>query len=228
MTKTLVITGVSNGIGRCFAKRAQECGFNVVGLSRSRPEEKTIDWRQCDVSDPDNVKAAVSDLKRNENLYGLINAAGIASMNLTIATPPSTANRIVAVNLMGTIYCCSLIGKWLARRGCGRIINFSTIAVPLAIKGEAVYAASKSGVETFSRSFAREMGDFGVTVNAIAPGPMDTKLISKVPSENIDRIVDQQLIRKKGTPEDAWNVASFLLSDAGSMVTGDILHIGGA
>ncbi len=69
---------------------------------------------------------------------------------------------------------------------------------------------------------------FGVTVNAIAPGPMDTKLISKVPSENIDSIVDQQLIRKKGTPEDAWNVASFLLSDAGSMVTGDILHIGGA
>ncbi len=228
MTRKLIITGVSNGIGAYLATQAHEAGYDIVGLSRTKPEASWIDWRCCDVSDPDSVKSAVLDLKRDENLYGLINAAGIASMNFTISTPPETANRIIAVNLMGTIYCCSLIGKWLARRGVGRIINFSTIAVPLAIKGESIYAASKAGIETFSRSFAREMGDFAITVNVIAPGPMDTKLIAKVPKEYIDRIVQQQLIRKMGTPADVWNIASFLLSDASSMVTGDVMHVGGA
>jgi 3-oxoacyl-[acyl-carrier protein] reductase len=228
MTKKLIVTGVSNGIGAHLASRALEHGFDVVGLSRNAPEKNGVDWRYCDVSDPDSIKEAVSDLKRDEDLFGLINVAGIASMNLTIATPPSTVHKIIAVNLMGTIYCCSLIGKWLARRKTGRIINFSTLAVPLAIKGESVYAASKAGVETFTRSFAREMGDFGVTVNVISPGPMDTKLIAKVPKKNIDGIINQQLICRMGTPEDAWNITSFLLDDASGMVTGDVFHIGGA
>ena len=228
MTKKLIVTGVSDGIGAHLAARAQENGYDIIGLSRTKPDVSWVDWRRCDVSDPDSVKSAVSDLRRDGDLYGLVNAAGIASMNLTIAMPPETANRIVSINLMGTIYCCSLIGKWLARRGVGRIINFSTLAVPLAIKGESVYAASKAGIETFSRSFAREMGDFGITVNVIAPGPMDTKLIAKVPKKNIDAIVNQQLIRKMGTPEDVWSVASFLLDDSSAMVSGDVFHIGGA
>jgi len=226
--KKLIITGTSSGLGAYIATQAVERGYHVVGLSRTKTESKDIDWRPCDVADPKSVKDAIWDLRRDKSVYGLINAAGVASMNLTIATPPATAHRLISINLLGTIYTSSLVGKWLVRQGQGRIINFSTLAVQLAIKGEAIYAASKAGVETFSRSFAREMGDFDVTVNTIAPGPIDTRLLAKVPQENIDGIVKQQLIAKSGTPEDVWKTTKFLLSEDSAMITGDVFHIGGA
>lgn len=224
----LIITGASHGLGAHLTERALEHGYGVVGLSRSKPKHDGIDWRPCDISNFNTIKDALWDLRRDEDLYGLINAAGVASMNLTISTPPETVDKLISTNLAGTIYCSMLVGKWLIRQGCGRIINFSTLAVQLAIKGEAVYAASKAGVEAFSRSYARELGEFNVTVNTIAPGPIDTRLLAKVPKENIQKIVDQQLIPNGGTPEDVWNITKFLLSDDANMITGDVFHIGGA
>jgi 3-oxoacyl-[acyl-carrier protein] reductase len=184
----------------------------------------------CDVADFAGVEAAFRFVRAEakNSFFGLVNAAGIASMNLVMMTPPETMVRLIGVNLLGCMYCSQQGGKLLARRGSGRIINFSTIAVPLALKGEAVYAASKAGVETFSRAFAREMGDHGVTVNCIAPGPIDTALIAKVPAANIERIVSQQIITRKAEPDDVWDTVSLLLSAAAGMVTGEVLHVGGA
>ena len=199
----------------------------MIGLARSRPKTADYETRLCDVTDPAQIKAVMGDLAKDESLYGLVNAAGIASMNLTIAMPPETVRRIVEVNLLGTIYCASLVGKWLARRKRGRILNFSTIAVPLAIKGEAVYAASKAGVEGFTRAFAREMADFGVTVNAVAPGPVDTALIAKVPAGQIREIVERQIIQRQAEPEDVWRTLSTLLEEKADMITGEVIHIGG-
>lgn len=225
---TVVVTGASRGLGRHLCERLVETGYEVVGLARHAEPLAGVEMLSCDVGDAAAVGAAFAEIRKRKNLYGMINAAGIASMNLVLMTPPETVEKIVRVNLLGTIYCSQQAGKLLARRGRGRIINFSTIAVSLALKGEAVYAASKAGVETFSRTFAREMGDHDVTVNCIAPGPIDTALIAKVPSDKIDRIVARQAITRKGTPEDVWNMVSMLLSPQASMVTGDVLHIGGA
>ena len=227
-SRTMVVTGASRGLGRYLCGRLVEAGYAVIGLARNSDPLPGVRMISCDVGDPDAVAAAFSEVKRSKNLYGLINAAGIASMNLVLMTPPETIERIVRVNLLGTIYCSQQAGRLLARRRNGRIINFSTIAVPLALKGEAVYAASKAGVETFSRAFAREMGDHEVTVNCIAPGSIDTALIAKVASEKIDRVVARQAIARKAGPEDVWNIVSMLLSPQASMVTGDVLHIGGA
>ena len=226
--KTLIVTGASRGLGRHVAQRAQAEGYRVIGLARSKPDSAQYETRVCDVTDPAQIKTALGDLAKDENLYGLVNAAGVASMNLTIAMPPETARRIVEVNLLGTIHCAALVGKWLARRKRGRIVNFSTIAVPLAIKGEAVYAASKAGVEGFTRAFAREMADFGVTVNALAPGPVDTALIEKVPAARIREIVERQIIQRQAEPEDVWRTLSTLLDDKADMITGEVIHIGGA
>ena len=168
------------------------------------------------------------DIRRDASAFALINAAGIASMNLVITTPPATVKRIVETNLLGTIYCCQQIAPALIRRGRGRIINFSTLGVPLAIKGEAIYIASKAGVEGFTRVFARELSPYGITVNAIAPGPIDTALIAKVPKDNIAAVVNQQIIQRQGTPEDVWKVVSMLLSEESAMVSGQTLYIGGA
>ena len=225
--RTLIVTGASRGLGGHVAQRALAEGYRVIGLARSSPRDADYETRLCDVTDPAQIRTALADLAKDESLYGLVNAAGVASMNLTIAMPPETARRIVEVNLLGTINCAALVGKWLARRKRGRIVNFSTIAVPLAIKGEAVYAASKAGVEGFTRAFAREMADFGVTVNALAPGPVDTALIAKVPAARIKEIVERQIIQRQAEPDDIWRILSTLLDEKADMISGEIIHVGG-
>lgn len=226
-SKTLIVTGASRGVGAHIAERATNAGYRVVGLSRTKPQSDRYEARICNVQAPEEVMAVLTDLKRDDSLVGVINAAGIASMNLALGTPAATAERVISVNLLGTIYVSQTVGRFLVRRRGGRIINFSTIAVPLALSGEAVYVASKAGVEAFTRVLAREMADHGVTVNAISPGPIDTRLIAKVDDKKIQVIIDRQMIRRQGTVEDVWNAVEILLSDNASMITGQILSIGG-
>jgi 3-oxoacyl-[acyl-carrier protein] reductase len=224
---TVVVTGATRGLGGYCAQRLHDAGYRVVGIGRTAAT-MPFEMRQADVTDADSVKETLSDLRRDASVYALVNAAGIASMNLVLTTPPSTIRRIIETNLVGTILCCQAVAPSLIRRGEGRIINFSTLGVPLAIKGEAVYIASKAGVEAFSRVFAREMAPHGVTVNTIAPGPIDTALLEKVPRDRIDDVVARQIIPRQAQPEDVWNIVSLLLRPESSMISGETIHVGGA
>ncbi|MDO8502331.1 MAG: SDR family oxidoreductase [Gemmatimonadaceae bacterium] len=225
---TVIVTGASRGLGRFCADQLHSRGYRVVGVGRTPAADAAFEMRAADVSDPASIAAALGDLRRDKSVFALINCAGIASMNLVVTTPPETVRRIVETNLLGTIFCCQQVAPALIKRGSGRIVNFSTLGVPLAIKGEAIYVASKAGVEGFTRAFAREMAPHGVTVNAIAPGPIDTALIAKVPKDKVEAVVRQQIIPRQGTPEDVWNILSLLLSDESSMISGQIMHVGGA
>lgn len=225
---TVIVTGASRGLGRHCAEQLHERGYRVVGLGRTAAADAAFEMRSADVTDPKSIASALADLRRDTSVFALINAAGIASMNLVVTTPGDTVRRIIETNLLGTIFCCQQVAPALIKRGEGRIINFSTLGVPLAIKGEAIYVASKAGVEGFSRAFAREMSPHGVTVNTIAPGPIDTALIAKVPKENVAAVVKQQIIQKQGRPEDVWNIVSLLLSPESSMISGETIHVGGA
>lgn len=225
--RTLIVTGATRGLGRHIGRQAHECGYRVIGLARRPDDDLPFETRACDVSDHAQVRSVVRDLRGDESLYGLINAAGIASMNLVLTTPPETMERLVATNLLGTMYCCQLVGRMLARRKRGRIINVSTIAVPLALAGEAAYVASKAGVEAFSRVLAREMAAHGVRVNTIAPGPIDTDMIAGVDPETIERIVQRQIVPQKATLDDVWRVVEVLLRSDVDMISGNIIHVGG-
>lgn len=221
-----MISGASRGIGLHMGQRALQAGYRVIGLARNDNPEAGFPVRQCDVSDVASVRAIFKRLA-GDPPYGLINAAGAAAMNLAISTPPETMRRLINVNLLGAMYCASQAGRLMARRKEGSIINFSTIAVSLGLAGEAAYVAAKAGVEGFTRSFAREMSAFGIRVNAIAPGPVQTALIAGVPEEKIDVLRQRQVIRKALEPEDVWQVAAWLLSGHSKSISGEILHVGG-
>ena len=223
----IIVTGASKGIGRTICDRLLKKKIKIYGLARNVDRLK-FNSTSCDVSDYNNVKAIVQKLKKDRvKVDGLINAAGIASMNLAVTTPVDVAQKIINTNLLGTIYCCQLFTPLMMRNKKGTIINFSTIAVSLGLKGESVYVASKAGVEGFTRSFAREAADFNVRVNCIAPGPMETSLLKGITNEQINKIVLQQIIPKQFKPNSVADLVEFLIDDKSNSLSGQVLNVGG-
>ena len=224
----IVVTGASKGLGRAICDRLIEKNIDVFGLARN-VEDVPFASMSCDVSSYESVKVVVQHLKKEGfKVTGLVNAAGIASMNLALTTPQSVAQKIINTNLLGTIYCCQLVAPLMLRNKQGSIINFSTIAVALGLKGESIYAASKAGVEGFTRSFAREMADFNVKVNCIAPGPIVTSLLKGITAEQINKIVSQQIIPKQFKPDAVADLVELLIDSRSDSLSGQVLHVGGA
>ena len=223
----IVVTGASRGLGQAIAERLIEKGEDVIGLARS-VSGMSLDIIECDVSDYSSVKNASREVKRMKKpVKAFINAAGVASMNMAVTTDEATVKKLIQTNLVGTIYCCQLFAPIMLRQKHGSFINFSTIAVALALKGESVYAASKAGVESFSRTFAREMADFNIRVNCIAPGPIRTDLLRGITDTQIEKITSQQVIPKQFQKSDVCNLVELLLDERSSSLSGQVLNIGG-
>ena len=148
-------------------------------------------------------------------------------MNMAITTDESTVQKLIQTNLVGTIFCCQLFAPIMLRHKKGSFINFSTIAVALALKGESIYVASKAGIEGFSRSFAREMADFNVRVNCIAPGPIRTDLLKGITDKQIQKITSQQVIPKQFEKSDICDLVELLIDEKSSSLSGQILNVGG-
>jgi 3-oxoacyl-[acyl-carrier protein] reductase len=224
----IVVTGASRGLGKAICERLQARDIEVFGVARD-VSALSFPSMACDVSQPAQVKAVAQLLKTGgKAVSGLVNAAGIASMNLALTTPPEASKRIVETNLLGTIYCCQSIAPLIIRNKGGSIVNFSTIAVALGLKGESVYAASKAGVEGFSRAFAREMADFDIIVNCIAPGPIDTELLKGVSAAQIQQIVSRQILTRQFTPDAVCDLVELLFDPRSRSLSGQVLHVGGA
>jgi 3-oxoacyl-[acyl-carrier protein] reductase len=227
----ILVTGSGRGIGRHLAEHFAALGTHVVGCSRS-----SVDWSLdgythvvADVTREDHVKALLGNIRRRfSRLDVVVNNAGVAAMNAALLTPVATIDRIMAVNFRGTVLVCREAAKIMVRRRYGRIVNLGTVAVPMRIEGEALYAASKSAVVAFSQILARELGPVGITVNVVGPSPIDTDLLRGVPAERIDRIVEGQAIKRRGRFEDVTNVVEFFARPESGFITGQVLYLGGA
>ena len=226
----IVITGASRGLGKAIAQRLIEKDEKIIGLVRDKEKiDIDIECIECNVCDYESVKNAALEIKRmKQPVKALINAAGVASLNLAVTTDDATVQKLIQTNLVGTIYCCQLFAPIMFRRKQGSFINFSTLAVAIAIKGESVYAASKAGVEAFSRTFAREVADFNLRVNCIAPGPIRTDLLNGVTNAQIENIISQQVITKIFQKSDICDLVELLLDDRASSLSGQVLNVGGA
>jgi 3-oxoacyl-[acyl-carrier protein] reductase len=130
-------------------------------------------------------------------------------------------------NFMGTFLFTHGGIRLLRRAPAPRIVNVTTVAVPLGLEGEAVYAASKSAVETFTRVTAREVGGLGITCNAVGPSPIRTALTENVTADTMDRLVSRQAVPRWAEPGDVANVVDFFLSPCSGMVTGQVVYLGG-
>jgi 3-oxoacyl-[acyl-carrier protein] reductase len=166
-------------------------------------------------------------MKLHGRIDGLLNNAGIASMNHALLSPGATAQAIFATNFHGTFLFCREVAKTMVRRKAGRIVNFATVATPLRLEGESLYAASKAAVESFTEVLARELGPTGVTINAIGPTPVPTDLIKSVPKAKMDALLARQAIRRFGSLDDVINVVDFFLDPRSDFVTGQVVYLGG-
>jgi 3-oxoacyl-[acyl-carrier protein] reductase len=135
--------------------------------------------------------------------------------------------RIMATNFTGTFLVSREAAKLMMRRRYGRIVNLTTVAVPMRLAGESVYASSKAAVEMLTRVLARELGDLGITCNAVGPSPVDTDLIRGIPKQKIDEIVSTLAVKRLGRFEDVVNVVDFLVRPESAYVTGQVIYLGG-
>ena len=230
MSKLIFITGARKGIGRFLAEHFLNQGHSVVGCSRrdSDLEHKSYRHYLIDVShEEDVVKFVRQIIKEHGCIDVLFNNAGIAAMNALLLTPGVSAERVFGTNTLGTFFMMREVSKAMMKKRKGRIINFSTIAVPLRLEGEAVYAASKAAVESLTQIGARELAHYSITVNAIGPTPVATDLIKLIPEEKITALTERQAIKRLGTFDDVLNVIEFFMDDRSSFVTGQTLYLGG-
>lgn len=225
-----LITGSRKGIGRYLVEHFLREGHRVFGCSRQSSDlvHDRYTHIQADVTDEAQVRSVVSAVRKHAGrIDNLINNAGVAAMNHTMLTPRASVERLLQTNVVGTFLFCRESAKVMQTARYGRIVNFSSVAVPLRLEGEATYAASKAAVGTLTEVMAREFGPFGITVNSLGPTPVETDLIRGVPKEKIDMIVARQAIRRLGTFEDVAHVVDFFVSPASGFITGQTLYLGG-
>jgi 3-oxoacyl-[acyl-carrier protein] reductase len=228
--RVIAITGSRKGIGRFLAERYLAEGHLVFGCSREQSDLKHD--RYChittDVRDESSVRSFFHNVRAgNRGLDVLINNAGTAALNHLLTTPSETSRRIVETNFLGALYSMQCAARLMRKNKHARIVNVVTVATPLALEGEAVYAASKAALETLTHIAAKELAPLGITVNAVGPTPVDTDLVAGVPKQKLEELMSRQSIKRMASFEDVRNVIDFFLRAESGFVTGQVIYLGG-
>lgn len=238
--KIAVVTGASRGIGKAVAvKLAKEGAFVIVNYNGSKERAKAVQEEieqfggkaavfQCDVAD---FEACDAFLKEVLQKYGridiLVNNAGITRDGLLMRMSEKDFDDVLDTNLKGTFHCIRFASRQMMKQRQGRIINMSSVVGVTGNAGQANYAASKAGVIGLTKAAARELASRNITVNAIAPGFIQTEMTDVLPEAVKEATVKQIPLGTFGTPEDVANAVAFLASDQAGYITGQVLHVDG-
>ena len=238
--RVVIVTGGVRGIGRSISMVMAKEGARVTaGYSHSDDEaEKLKDWfirhglngsvMKADVTNPDDVQKLVDRVyETHGRIDVLVNNAGIIRDLLLVQMETDDWDSVIGVNLRGVFLCTRAAARYMMLRKSGKIINLSSVAAEQGGKGHCNYSASKGGINSFTKSIAVELASKGITVNAIAPGVIQTEMSKKLMKRGADEVLSRIPLKRLGTPEDVAGVALFLASDDANYITGEVIHVSG-
>ncbi len=234
-----LVTGASRGIGKAIALELASQDYRVIGTATTNEgAEKISDYLKSmnasgqgmcvNVAEEQSVSDLIEDIASKFSIPTvLVNNAGITRDNLLMRMKEPEWHDVIETNL-GSIYrVTKLCLKGMTRARWGRIVNISSVVGSSGNAGQVNYSASKAGMEGFTRSLAKELGSRGITVNAVAPGFIDTDMTQSLPEEQKTALLSQIPLKRLGKPEDIAEVVGFLVSDKGGYVTGETIHVNG-
>jgi 3-oxoacyl-[acyl-carrier protein] reductase len=235
----VVVTGGSRGIGLAIARRLAAAGYNVVAVARRESDALReairevasqgaagLHFRAFDLSETDAIPSFVKGLRDEFGaIYGLVNNAGIGTEGLLATMHNTEIEALVRLNITSPIVLTKYIVRHMMADGAGRIINLSSIIATTGYNGLSVYGATKAAASGFTRSLAREVGKLGITVNAIAPGFVDTELTQSLSEDQRKRIAGRSALRRLPETDDVARMVEYLLGDGGRNITGSVLTI---
>ncbi|MGL5477869.1 MAG: 3-oxoacyl-[acyl-carrier-protein] reductase [Clostridium sp.] len=238
--KCSVVTGASRGIGRAIAKRLAKAGSNIVLNYRSSEKEASelkseledmnveVLVYKCDIQ---NINEVSEMLKAAKEKFGkidiMVNNAGITKDTLLLRMKQEDFDSVIDVNLKGVFNCLKEITPIMVRQKGGKIINLSSVIGLIGNAGQVNYAASKAGVIGMTKSLAKEVGSRGITVNAVAPGFIQTDMTNDLNDKYKDEIKKNIPLRRLGEAEDVANLVAFLASEESSYITGQVINVDG-
>jgi 3-oxoacyl-[acyl-carrier protein] reductase len=238
--KVALVTGASQGIGESIARALAAAGAHVVVAARREDKASAVaeaiaaaggsaEALRLDVAEPASVTAAFKAVvEKHGKLDVLVNNAGITDDGLILRMSKDSWDRVIATDLTGVFLCAQEAAKaMLKKRVAGRIVNITSVVGLMGNPGQTNYAAAKAGVVGFTKALAREIGSRGITVNAVAPGYIETTMTDVLSEEQRKALVGQIVLGRLGTPDDVAAAVVFLASDAAAYVTGTTLNVSG-
>jgi 3-oxoacyl-[acyl-carrier protein] reductase len=236
--RNVLVSGGTRGVGLAIATKLAAEGFRVFALGRKEnPALKaaaaaarsgTIVFVPFDLTDIDAIPAMVRGLKEQHGpLFGLVNNAALGTDGLLSNMHNSDIEKLVRLNTLSPIVLTKYGARAMMTAGSGRIVNITSIIAFTGYSGLSVYGATKASILGFTRSLAREMGRLGVTVNAVAPGFMDTDMTTALGEAGRERVISRSALKRLVTVEDVAGAVSYLMSDAARNITGTVLTVDG-
>ncbi len=234
-----LVTGASRGIGRAIALRLAECGATVAGVARTiegmqgtleaiREAGGTAEGFAGSVGKADDVRRIVEEVEAKfEKVHVLVNNAGITRDGLMLRMEDDAWNEVIETNLSGTFYFCRAVGMLMMRQRYGRIVNITSVSGLMGNPGQANYSASKAGVIGFTRTTARELAARNITVNAVAPGFIETDMTDVLPEKIKSEVKERVPVKRLGKPEDIADLVCYLSGPGASYLTGQIIAVDG-
>jgi 3-oxoacyl-[acyl-carrier protein] reductase len=237
--QNIIVTGGSRGLGLAMANALAAAGYRVIALARSSTPEVSaasraaadngrgaIEFRACDLSDLGQIAPLVKGLRADFGpLYGLVNNAGLGTSGLLSTMRDQEIQRLIQLNTVSPIILSKYVVRTMMSQREGRIINVSSIVAATGYSGLSVYSATKASLLGFTRSLAREVGQLGITVNAIAPGFVATEMTSELDESHRQQIARRSALKRMPDPSDVARSVEFLLGEGGRNITGITLTI---
>lgn len=233
--RNVLVTGGSRGLGLAIALRLVACGYRVIALARSESDElraaiaahgEALLFQACDLADTAGIGAVVGELRRRVGpFYGLVNNAGLGTPGLLSMMRDSDIEALIRLNTLAPMLVAKYVVRSMMSELEGRIVNISSVVASSGYKALSVYSATKASLEGFTRSLAREVGQLGITVNAVAPGFVDTAMTHAMSDSEREKIMRRSALHRMAEPDDVAGAVEYLLSEQARNITGITLTV---